>query len=109
MLREVVRKFPNAQIVGFSGQFLVHDAVSVGAEYIQRGIRNETDYREERGRRNIKSDLHPEVGTIFLMPPREFSKISLNITESLTGLEGWQHVVQRFVPSRVFRFLIDTW
>ena len=79
VLKNITRKCQNIRIDTFENQFLVDYARSVGAAYILRGIRSESDYEYERAMRNINSDLDPNIVTVFLMPPREIAEINSSI------------------------------
>ncbi len=102
MLREVTHQFPNVKISSFGNEYLIHYAVSVGANFIIRGIRNTADFEYERAMRNINSDLGPEITSVFLMPPREIAEISSSVVKGLIGPSGWEKVVERYVPPSVF-------
>jgi pantetheine-phosphate adenylyltransferase len=90
------------EIAHIDNQFLVQYAGSVSAQYILRGIRNEGDYAYERGLRHINSDLRPEIVTVFLMPPREIAEVSSSLVKGMVGPEGWEAIVQRYVPTPVY-------
>jgi pantetheine-phosphate adenylyltransferase len=94
------------RITSYEGQFLVHYAHAVGAQYILRGIRNQGDYEFERGIRLINGDLRPEIVTVFLMPPREMSEVSSSLVKGLIGPVGWEAIVRRYVPEAVYRLVL---
>lgn len=95
-----------AKITSFDNRYLVEYAKSVGAKYIIRGIRNETDYEFERGMRHVNADLDSEVSTIFLMPPRDLAEVSSSMVKAMIGPDGWERVVARYVPGSVIRKLV---
>jgi pantetheine-phosphate adenylyltransferase len=105
MLREVVEPFANVTVTSFCGQFLIHFAKEVGAEFVVRGIRNTTDYGYEKQLRYINSDLCPEVTTIFLIPDRNIAEISSSLIKGLVGPEGWEGIVSLYVPPVVLRMI----
>ena len=90
----------------FENQYLVNYASSVGARYILRGIRSEADYGFERGMRHINGDVDPELMTVFLFPPRNLSEISSSLVKGLIGPEGWQDVIEPYVPEPVYDALL---
>ncbi|SSY70627.1 pantetheine-phosphate adenylyltransferase [Alysiella crassa] len=102
MLQAITQSFPNVRVASFENEFLVNYAHSVNARFIVRGIRSNADYEYERAIRYINADLHAEIQTVFLMPPREIAEISSTMVKGLVGLNGWQNVVQRYVPSAVY-------
>lgn len=107
LLRECTAGMPNVTVDSFENQFLVRYARRMGADYIVRGIRNESDYSREREMRYINDDLEPEVTTVFLMPPREIAEVSSSFVRGLIGPEGWKDVVSRFVPDPVYHFFLE--
>jgi len=106
LLRECTKDLPNVAVDSFENQFLVRYARAKGARYILRGIRNESDYMRERAMRYVNADLEPEILTVFLMPPREIAEVSSSFVRGLIGPEGWQQVVERFVPKPVYEFFL---
>jgi len=107
MLRISTRTLPNVEVQTFENQFLVDYASSVDAQYVLRGIRTEGDYEYERGMRHINSDLNPQIITAFLMPPREIAEISSSLVKGLVGPEGWEEVVEGYVPRNMYnQFLV---
>lgn len=106
MLRQCTQGFDNVEVDSFEGQFLVHYAQAKGAGYILRGIRSEEDYRFEHAMRNVNEDLEPDVGTVFLIPPREICEVSSSFVKGLAGFDGWEEVVKPYVPGPVYRKLL---
>jgi phosphopantetheine adenylyltransferase len=39
---------------------------------------------------------------VFLMPPRDIAELSSSMVKGLIGPEGWQDIVERYVPPPVF-------
>jgi len=106
MLREVTRELPNVSVHSFTNQFLVRYAQSVGAKFVLRGIRSTTDFEYERSMRNINGDHAPEVGTIFLMPPRDIAEVSSSFVKGMVGPEGWEAMVKQYVAPAVFERIV---
>lgn len=95
------------RIASFSEQFLVQYAQSIAATFILRGVRDTRDFEYERTMRHLNADLHPDITTVFLIPPRELAEISSSVVKSLIGPQGWQAVVQRYVPEPVYQRLLQ--
>lgn len=108
MLRQSTKRISNVEITSFSDQFLIKYAQTVGANFILRGIRSESDYEYERGMRNINGDLSPNITTIFLMPPRDIAEISSSMVKGLVGPQGWEKIVRDYVPKPVYTCLLKT-
>jgi pantetheine-phosphate adenylyltransferase len=107
MLEEITENLPNVKVSSFENMFLVKYAASVGAETILRGIRNDGDYKIERERRYVNSDLEPRICTVLLIPPREKAEISSSMVKELIGPAGWEEVVRKYVPSPVYKKLLQ--
>lgn len=101
-LEDATRGIPGVSVDVFENRFLVEYARSVGADYILRGIRNESDYGFERGMRHVNADLDADITTVFLMPPRDLSETSSSLVKGLVGPEGWEQVVEPLVTPTVF-------
>lgn len=90
-----------------SNKFLVDQAKLMGATYIVRGLRNNSDFLFEQTMRNINGDLNSNITTIFLMPPRDIAEVSSSMVKGLVGPDGWEKVVRKYVPEVVFNMLRD--
>lgn len=104
-LRHTTDSFSNCRTDSFENRYLVDYAQSVDANFILRGIRNESDYTFERAMRNINGDLTQHIATVFLMPPREIAEVSSSMVKGLVGPHGWENVVRGYVPACVFKAL----
>lgn len=107
MLRESTRPFRNVSVAAFANRYLIRYAQSVGASHILRGIRSESDYEFERTMRNINGDLDPAICTVFLMPPRDIAEVSSSMVKGMIGPSGWKAIVRKYVPSPVYRRLLE--
>jgi pantetheine-phosphate adenylyltransferase len=105
MLRASIPQSDRLEIAHFDNRYLVDYAKKHNAAYVLRGIRSPNDYEYERVMRHINSDMAPEITTVFLMPPRDFAEVSSSMIKSLTGPEGWEETVKRYVPPQVFEVL----
>jgi pantetheine-phosphate adenylyltransferase len=105
MLRASVPESDRLEIDHFNNRYLVDYAKKKNATYILRGIRSPNDYEYERVMRHINADMAPEITTAFLMPPRDVAELSSSMIKSLTGPEGWEETVKRYVPPEVFKVL----
>ena len=107
MVRQSIGHLPGVRVDTIENRFLGHYAASVGAQYILRGIRSEGDYQYERTMRHINSDLHADITTVFLIPPREIAEVSSSMVKSLIGPEGWQDIVHQYIPDPVYQVVLD--
>lgn len=104
-LKALCAQWPNAEVAEFGNLYLAEYARRAGAGHILRGIRSEVDFAYEQTMRHINADLNPGLTTVFLMPPREIAEVSSSLVRGLIGPEGWEPVVQRYVPAVVFEDL----
>jgi len=105
LLRDSIPSCERLTISHFNNRFLVNYAREVNAQYILRGIRSPGDYEYERMLRHINNDMAPDIQTAFLMPPRDIAELSSSMIKGLTGPDGWEDVVRRYVPEPVFKKL----
>jgi pantetheine-phosphate adenylyltransferase len=109
MLKETLSHVDNIETTSFGDLFLVDFADEKGAEYILRGLRNESDFEYESSMRHVNSDIAPDIDTLFMMPPRDLGEISSSMVKGLVGPEGWEEQIRRYVPESVARALVETY
>jgi pantetheine-phosphate adenylyltransferase len=105
LLRASTPGWERLTIAYFDNRYLVDYAKKMDAGFVLRGIRSPHDYEYERVMRHINSDMAPEITTVFLMPPRDIAELSSSMIKSLTGPDGWEETVRRYVPPPVFAAL----
>ena len=101
-LKKCTKGMRNVTLDHYSNMFLVDYAEQVGAGYILRGLRNPNDFEFERGMRFVNADMNPDVVTIFLVGPREFSEVSSSFVKGLVGPDGWERIVKEYMPSPIY-------
>ncbi|QRN41784.1 MAG: pantetheine-phosphate adenylyltransferase [Neisseriaceae bacterium] len=106
MLECITQEYPNTTIKTFENMYLVEFAHQLRAKYIIRGIRSASDYEYERNMRYINSDIHPDISTLFVFPPREYSEVSSTLVKGLVGFENWENIIKRYVPESVCQIMI---
>jgi pantetheine-phosphate adenylyltransferase len=87
--------------------YLVDYAKDKRANFILRGIRNQSDAEYERSMRHINDDLSRgyNITSVFLMPPRRLCEVSSSLVKGLIGPDGWETIVKEYVPPLVFDFI----
>ena len=105
LLRASLPTCERMTIAHFDNRYLVDYANEKEAAYILRGVRTADDYEYERVMRHINADLAPEITTVFLLPPRDIAELSSSMVKGLSGPDGWEDTVRRYVPSPVFDVL----
>jgi len=102
MILLLTEKFSNVRVETFEEDFLPFYAQSVGAQFLLRGIRSESDYEQERMRRYVNDDINPDIMPVFLMPSRGTAEISSSMVKGLIGPKRWEEVAGKYVPQVVF-------
>jgi pantetheine-phosphate adenylyltransferase len=114
MLKELTKDMPNVTVVGLGNRFTADFAKSVGARYLLRGTRDQSDSLEER-RIVLATSMYIEdkatkeedrLVHMSLSPPPELEIVSSSFVKSMLKLEGWQSVVQKLVPQGVYEALL---
>jgi pantetheine-phosphate adenylyltransferase len=97
MAREVLRPFPNVEVLGFSSLLMkfVHEQ---GAQAILRGLRAVSDFEYEFQMAGMNRNLYPDVETLFLTPDEKYMFISATIVREIARFGG---DVSKFVHPHV--------
>ena len=106
MIKDAVKGIKNVTVTHFTGQYLVNYAKSIKADYLLRGIRQESDYEYERGLRHINNNLDPDISTVFLMPPKEMSEVSSSMVKGMVGPLGWHRAIKPYLPLGAYEALL---
>jgi pantetheine-phosphate adenylyltransferase len=97
MAREVLRPFPNVEVLGFSS-LLMEFVRSEGAQAILRGLRAVSDFEYEFQMAGMNRNLYPDVETLFLTPDEKYMFISATIVREIARFGG---DVSKFVHPHV--------
>ena len=97
MAREVLRPFPNVEVLGFSS-LLMEFVRSHGAQAILRGLRAVSDFEYEFQMAGMNRNLYPDVETLFLTPDEKYMFISATIVREIARFGG---DVSKFVHPHV--------
>lgn len=89
----------------FENEFLINYARKIGASYLVRGIRTESDFEYEREMMHINLSIDPNIQTIFLMPPKEVGNVSSSMVKGFVGPQGWEDIASKFVTQNVLNEL----
>jgi pantetheine-phosphate adenylyltransferase len=101
MIFEATRSFGNVSVTTFNG-LLVDFARQQGAKAVLRGIRAISDYEYELQMALMNRKLHPELGTVFMMPAGKYSYLSSRLVREVAQLGG---SIKDLVPKMVERKL----
>lgn len=108
MLQQSVIGLDNTTFTFFDNKYLVNFAKEIGANFILRGTRSQSDFIFEQGMSNINQDIDKSITTVFLIPPRELCEVSSSMVKSLIGPQGWEKVLTRYVPQAVLDQITKT-
>ena len=87
MIREVCHGLPGVEVDTFDG-LLVDYARHRRAAAIVRGLRGVADFEYERQMALMNRHLNPEIETVFLMPPAQWSHLSSTLVKEVNALGG---------------------
>lgn len=102
MIGESVSHLGRVGVGHIENEFVVKYAQRNGYTHLVRGIRNTDDFLKEQAMRDINRDMAPDIKTIFLMCDPELASISSSAVMQMVGPEGWETVVNKYVPGFVF-------
>jgi pantetheine-phosphate adenylyltransferase/dephospho-CoA kinase len=86
-------------------KLVVSYAKENGFNFIVRGIRNIIDMQYEQELNLIQRKIAPEVNILYFITPRELTEVSSSMVKSMIHLQGWEKIVQDYVPSSVLEEL----
>jgi pantetheine-phosphate adenylyltransferase len=102
LVQEAASNHANVEVIGFDN-LLVDCARKHGASVILRGLRAVSDFEYEFQMAGMNRNLAPELETLFLTPPEEYTFISSSVIKSIAQLHG---DISAFVPEVVYQQLL---
>ena len=102
LAKEAVSGHANVTVIGFDN-LLVDCAREQGARVILRGLRAVSDFEYEFQMAVMNRNLAPELETLFLTPPEQYTFISSSVIKAIAELNG---DISTFVPDCVHQELI---
>ncbi len=103
LAEEAVSVHDNVKVIGFD-TLLVDCAKQHGASVILRGLRAVSDFEYEFQMAGMNRNLAPELETLFLTPPEQYTFISSSVIKAIAELNG---DISSFVPNCVYQQLIS--
>jgi pantetheine-phosphate adenylyltransferase len=102
MLSEISKPFPNVTIDQLDSRLMTaRYAAGIGCKFLLRGLRDPQDFGEEQKLSSINRDAASTITTVHMIGPDELLKISSSTVKGIVGLEGWQDLVELYVPDFV--------
>lgn len=80
---------------------LINKATELNATNLVRGMRSIADFEYETQMSLVNRRINPNIGTIYIFPPPEFSEVSSSIVKGLVGFSGWENAVKQYVNPTV--------
>ncbi|MEQ1484090.1 pantetheine-phosphate adenylyltransferase [Methyloglobulus sp.] len=102
LARQAASSHVNVEVIGFDN-LLVNCARQNGATVILRGLRAVSDFEYEFQMAGMNRNLAPELETMFLTPPEQYTFISSSMIKAIAQLCG---DISSFVPDVVHQQLI---
>lgn len=124
MCQKLADEFENVEFITLpENEFLVRKAKELKASVLIRGIRNDADKEYEEPMRLFNKWLLPEIETVYVHLPTMFNEcvfqyshkpeykncvcrfVSSSLIRSIVGLNDWQEIAEKLVPSYVMPYL----
>ncbi len=96
-IENTFRDYPMVNVISYSG-LTVELCRRLNAQYILRGLRTSADFEFERSIGQINKTLAPEIDTLFLLTPSEYTSLNSSIVRDILRNGGDPG---RFVPAGV--------
>lgn len=103
MIREVVRDYPNVEVVSFHG-LLIEFTDQMHADVIVRGIRAVSDFEYELMMAQTNRQLNPDIETMFFATNAKYSFLSSSTVRELAMFGG---DITPFVPEYVCKKIYE--
>jgi len=87
MTGEVLARFTNVEVKGFSG-LLMDFVATQNAKVVIRGLRAVSDFEYEFQMAGMNRNLYPDVETLFLTPAEQYTFISSTIVREIAKFGG---------------------
>ena len=96
-IEKTFAQYDNVEVVTFNS-LTVDFCREIGAKYILRGLRNSTDFQNERNIARINQELDSEIETIFLMTKPDDAAISSSLVREILS---FGRDVSQFIPEEI--------
>jgi pantetheine-phosphate adenylyltransferase len=103
LAKQATTKHDNVEVIGFDN-LLVDCAKQHDATVILRGLRAVSDFEYEFQMAGMNRNLAPDLETLFLTPPEQYTFISSSVIKAIAQLHG---DISSFVPDCVYQQLIQ--
>lgn len=94
--------YSKVEVEYFKSKFLINYAEERNANYIIRGIRNESDYKDEKELFVFNKRTNNNIENIYLMPDLSVEYISSSLIKNSIGYINWQYEIEDKLTKFVF-------
>ncbi|ERL66516.1 pantetheine-phosphate adenylyltransferase [Schleiferilactobacillus shenzhenensis] len=98
LVAAAVADMPNVRVIAAPDQLTVRVAASVGAKFLLRGLRNESDFTYEAGIAQINKTQDPAIETVFFYADSATAFVSSSMIKEVARFGG---DVSGLVPANV--------
>lgn len=97
LIDRLYKENPRVEVTTYTS-LTADEAKRVGATAMIRSLRNSIDFEYERSLERANRHLHPEIGTIILLPPAEVEHISSSLVREL---HTFGHSTKELLPEGI--------
>lgn len=95
------------EVMVVRNEYVAKKAIQIGATHLIRGIRSSIDFDYEELIQKTNVDVLGGAKTVFVMPPRDLESVSSSFVKSLIGPVGWHWHVKQFLPTPVYKKVLE--
>lgn len=88
LAQTALAELDNVEIIKAEAELTVNVARKLGASYLIRGLRNETDFNYEKAIASLNSKLDPEIETVLFFSNPGDSAISSSMVKEIAQFHG---------------------
>lgn len=85
-----------------NNEYVAEKALSLGCEYMIRGLRNTVDFEYEQNLSKTNYEILQGSKTIFIIPPENLKNVSSSFVKEFVGPKNWHLQVKKFLPENVY-------
>lgn len=111
-IRACTSHLPNVNVTYIENKFTHDYAMSVGANWVLRGIRGSKDFEEEATTQDMvrealaKKNCTYDIQTVFVRPPHDVAVVASSAVKGLMGFDGWEELVAQNVSPAILDSVI---
>lgn len=91
----------NVKVIVLEKEYVAQFAENNNINCLIRGLRNQQDFDFEKTVQSLNQLVVPDIKTIYLLPPAQYSEISSSNVKSMLGFPGWIMAIESLIPAKV--------